>query len=340
MQVSIDTHRDSFFGNILPPGGFFTHVQSTGKAAGTMPLCVLIFGDKGGNNVHLQDQSVMQAPACLVHSNQDVQVDPNASLQAADTEAGGNASGPISPSANTGAPKLQDPFAQIDISFPSGCSTAPAGPGPGAGNGIGPGAGNTLVIDGSQLGGNPYVLSPSLYCQNIQIENGAKVQLQSGEYFFAGNLIVQDTSSISGVDVAIQFGSNASFDFQGTSTISLTGRKSGKYAGFVILTTRDNKANFIIESDHVTNLLGTIYVPNAQLQVFGTSKVAQASAWTVITAMSLQVQAAPGAPGSAPPSPGSVPSSPQLIINANYSSSDVPVPAGVGNRLASSYLTH
>ena len=87
--------------------------------------------------------------------------------------------------------------------------------------------------------------------------------------------------------------------------------------------------------------------PNAQLRVYGTSQVAQASAWTVITAKSLVVQAAPPTP-PLPPVPGAVKvqppapggrSSPLLVINANYGASDVPVPTGVGNRSQSSTLT-
>lgn len=344
VQVDIDTHRASFFGNLLPMAEFDTHASATAKPLGLMPLCVLIFGDAKNNNVHLQDQSVMQAPACLVHSNQDVQVDPSAALDAAITQASGRAMGPISPAAEIGAPQVSDPFAQVDITFPSECSTAPVGPGPGGPPG--PGLASTLVIDGSKLGGNPYALAPGVYCQNIDIKNGANVQLSAGEYYLAGDLVVEDTSTIVGTDVAIQFAKNASFDFMGSSTVSLSGRKSGKYAGFVILTTRDNQANFTIESNHVTNLLGTIYVPNAQLQVYGTSQVAQASAWTVIAAMSLVVQAAPpslpippilGGGPPQPPGPGGR-SSPLLVINANYGASDVPVPTGVGNRGQSSTL--
>jgi hypothetical protein len=346
ITVSLNGSRGSFFGNLLPPGGWKLATQATAVRMNEAPLCVLIFGDQANNNIHLQDQSVMQAPACLVHSNENVQVDPHAALDADDTEASGTANGTISPAANVGAPQIADPFAQIDITFPSGCSVAAPGPGPGGPPG--PGAATTLVIDGSQLTG-PYALAPGLYCQNIDIKNGASVQLSAGEYYLAGNLTVEDTSSITGTDVAIQFNTNASFNFMGASTVSLSGRTSGKYAGFVILTTRDNQANFTIESNHVTNLLGTIYVPNAQLQVYGTSQVAQASAWTVITALSLVVQAEPPSPpippspGSGPPSPPQPPapgglSSPLLVINANYSSSNVPVPVGVGSRSSGAHL--
>jgi Flp pilus assembly protein TadG len=346
VEIAIDTQRVSFFGDLLPPGGFHTHVQSVAQAVNSLPLCVLVFGDKGGNNLHLQDASQMQAGSCLVHSDQNIQVDGAAAIYAAVTEAVGQAKGTISPAANTDAPPIQDPFSDLDISFPSGCSKAPTPPAPGPGNGIGPGASNTLTIDGSTLNGATYALAPGLYCQNIDIKNGAVVQLSSGEYYLGGNLTIEDTSTLNGSDVALQFATNVSLSFNGSSRVSLSGRKSGKFAGFVILTTRDNQANFVIQSDHVSELLGTIYVPNAQLQVLGTGQVAQSSAWTVVTALSMVVQAAPQAPAapSAPSAPGTAPSQPQgpssptLVINANYSASDVPVPKGVGPGLGGAKL--
>jgi hypothetical protein len=48
------------------------------------------------------------------------------------------------------------------------------------------------------------------------------------------------------------------------------------------------------------------------------NNVANQSAWTVIVAQALQLQG-----------------SPNLVINANYSSSNVPVPAGAGNNYSS-----
>ena len=360
VQVAIDTQRPSFFANLLPPGGFHTHVASVATSVNSLPLCVLVFGDKGGNNLHLQDASQMRAGSCLVHSDQDVQVDGEAAIYAADTEAVGQANGNITPQPNTGAPPIQDPFTNVDLTFPGGCSLGPTPPAPGPGNGIGSGPAALVTLDGGAAvspisgppgpGGGPapgpptlpsnlpagisqsgssFTIAPGVYCANITIQNGARVQLSSGDYYFGGNLMLKDTSSITGVDVALQFNTNASLSFDGDAEVSLTGRKSGRFAGFVILTTRANQANFVIQSDHVSQLLGTIYVPNAQLQILGTGKVAQSSAWTVITALSMVVQAAPPTPG-APPAGASGPSSPTLVINANYSASDVPVPRGVG----------
>ena len=61
--------------------------------------------------------------------------------------------------------------------------------------------------------------------------------------------------------------------------------------------------------------------PQARVIVEGKSNVAQDSAWTVIVARELQLKG-----------------SPSLVVNANYTSSDVPVPEGVGPRRGRSRL--
>jgi hypothetical protein len=117
------------------------------------------------------------------------------------------------------------------------------------------------------------------------------------------------------------FDKASKFEFKDQAVVNLDGRKEGPYAGIVMGGTRDNTQDFIISADHVESLLGVIYVPSAKLIVEGKSEVAKDSAWTVIVAKEMQMKG-----------------SPSLFINANYSASDVPVPAGVGNRAGGSRL--
>ncbi|MGZ9113493.1 MAG: hypothetical protein ACXW3K_02630, partial [Brevundimonas sp.] len=100
--------------------------------------------------------------------------------------------------------------------------------------------------------------------------------------------------------------------------VRLSGRTSGAYAGIVMGSMRENRQKFIISSDNVDSLLGVIYVPEALLVVEGTADVARDSAWTVIVAKALQLNG-----------------SPSLFVNANYNSTTVPVPEGVGPRAGS-----
>jgi hypothetical protein len=69
-------------------------------------------------------------------------------------------------------------------------------------------------------------------------------------------------------------------------------------------------------------LLGTIYIPASTLAVSGTGgSVNGQSAWTVIVAKAIQLSG-----------------SPNLVINANYTLSNVPVPDGVGPNNGGSVL--
>ncbi len=69
---------------------------------------------------------------------------------------------------------------------------------------------------------------------------------------------------------------------------------------------------FLIESDNARRLLGTIYLPKGRLRIDTQADVAAQSAYTVIVAKILEVKGA------------------NLVVNADYGGSDVPVPDGLG----------
>ncbi|HEX4198960.1 MAG TPA: TadE/TadG family type IV pilus assembly protein [Caulobacteraceae bacterium] len=292
MTVAVDTYRMSFFGNLLPAGGFRTHVTATAETLGQTPLCVLIMGPASSDNLHLTGASQVQAP-CLVHGNQSVVVDPAALLTATVTEAGSTASGPISPAANVGAPLVSDPFAGLNTSFPSPCAQSP-------------GSNNVNVTTNETL-------APGVHCGAMTVVGATVVTLAPGEHYFGGNLTLKGGASITGTDVVMVFASGVTLNFTGASNISLTGRQSGPLAGFVMIDDRADTGTFNLQSDPITNLTGAIYVPNAILNIQGSSKTGQASDWTVVAARALQLTG-----------------SPNLIINAKYAGSSVPVPTGVG----------
>jgi Flp pilus assembly protein TadG len=299
VTVAIAGARSSFFGNLLPPGGWNLQAQATASTLGDLPLCVLSSAAGAPGNIQLQTSSQLTAAKCLVQANGDLTVDSGSSLTAGLAQASGVASGPITPAPQTGAPTIADPFASLSITPPLLGLCNPL----------------DLVYD---LGVN--VLTPGTHCGNLTVRNGATVQLLPGEYYFAqGTLTMQDNSTLTGSNVVLIFNDDASFAFKDSSTINLTGRQSGTYAGFVIATTRANTNTFLISSNSAHLLEGAIYIPDATLQVTGTSnQVADQSAWTVVVAQALQLQG-----------------SPNLVINANYSSSSVPVPAGAGSNYSS-----
>jgi Flp pilus assembly protein TadG len=306
VTVAVDGKRTSFFVNMLPPGGWPVHVTATAASMGKMPLCVLSSGTSKQDSVSLTGTAKLTAPGCLVHSNGEIDVQSVAWLQAAVTQSSGLSTGRITPGPQIGAPAISDPFSAMSLAPPAlalGLCTPL----------------DLLFVVGIK------VLSPGIHCGNLKVGNNATVRLLPGEhYFMRGNLDLGDSSTLIGTDVVMIFDDRSSFKFHDNSKINLNGRQAGPYAGFVIATTRKNTNTFSISSSAARELLGTIYVPSATLEVTGSgNSVADQSAWTVIVAKSLKLS------GSS-----------NLVVNANYTGSTVPVPAGVGPGGGGVVLTH
>ncbi len=304
IRVTLDANRPSFFANLLPPGGWNFRVESTATTMGMVPLCVLVTGSSGSKLLNVKDSSRIKAPACMVHSNRDIDVE-GGSITAAAVQVVTSARGSISPAAGTGAAAIADPFEKLDLDFSKkqNCTKAERE--------------KPLKVSS----GTHYV-SAGKHCGGIDASGTARIRLDPGDHFFlGGHLVVKEDARLEGADVVLFFDKASKFEFKDRAMVSLDGRKTGPYAGMVMGGTRDNTQDFIISADHVESLLGVIYVPSAKMIVEGKVDVARDSAWTVIVAEGIQLKG-----------------SPSLFINANYEVSDVPVPAGVGPRNGGSRL--
>ena len=307
IKVRLNGHRPSFFASLLPPGGWHFNAESTATTMGMVPLCVLVSGSNGNQLLYVRDTSRLNAPACLVHSNRDIEVAGAASISAASTQAVTSARGFITPTANTGAASIADPFVNLDLERQGGlgllCTVAE-------------------LTNRIRVTSGIHYVQPGKHCGGIDARGTARIVLQPGEHkFLQGHLTIDENARLEGQDVVAFFDSASRFEFKGGARVNLDGRKSGPYAGLVMGAMRDNRQDFVVSADHVESLLGVIYVPSARLIVEGSSDVARDSAWTVIVAKEVQLKG-----------------SPSLFINANYDASDVPVPAGVGPRTGGSRL--
>lgn len=302
IQVTLKGHMPSFFVNLLPPGGWHFEARSRAVAVGMTPLCVLVSGSSGSKLLNIKDSGQLAAPRCLVHSNRDILVE-GGSIQAYQTQAVTSARGVISPTPGTGAAPIEDPFKTLVLKSQSPCPL--------------------LDIGVPDILTGVVHLAPGVHCGEFKMGGKSVLMLDPGEHFFLeGKLEIKGDARLEGRDVVLFFDKKSKFEFKDHSTVNLDGRKRGVYAGMVLVAARGNTQDFIISSDHVENLLGVIYVPDALLIVEGgKADIARDSAWTVIVARSLQLKGAPS-----------------LIINANYASSDVPVPTGVGPRSGGSQL--
>ncbi len=266
------------------------NARATAESLNAVPLCILQTGSGG---ISVRNTARIRATGCAVHANANVAVDSSAMIQADRVQAVGTLSGPIVPTGNAGAMPIDDPFSDMNLNPPKDC------------------AGKAEKVDIRKSG--ILVLAPGVHCEEIEIDNNAVLQLQPGEHYFMDDLNANDNAVIQGDDVVLVFGSTKKIKFADKAAVRLSARKTGPFAGFLIVTSRDNHEIFTIASDNVSKLLGTIYIPNAELDVDTSGNVAQDSAWSIIVANSLKLT-----------------QNPVLVINTGYVGSGVPVPQGVG----------
>lgn len=97
--------RSSFFGDLVPPGGFRIEVKSIAESMQVQPLCVI--GDDatvGGKAITAANESSIRARNCIVHANSNFELTQSATVEAGSPRATGVASGSgFTPAANSGA---------------------------------------------------------------------------------------------------------------------------------------------------------------------------------------------------------------------------------------------
>ena len=318
LRAALHGNRMSFFGNLLPPGGWDMNAEAVASSVSMIPLCVMAHGQGKGDVLQLFDRAVVDAPMCLVHSNDRLKAGMFSRIGAGIVQSVGSSSGNLSPDPQVGAEAIEDPYLGLDASPPSGCA-------------------RREVVEVSHT----ITLPAGVHCDDYVVTGSAELRHSPGEHYFVDSrLELQDTSRLVGDDVVLVF-DHAAFDFLGRSRVALSGRQDGFLAGFVIIGLRPPEgwcpagedadddddggeepsrphdcrlgSEFVMASDHVERLDGVIYTPASKLIVRGTDQIAEASDWTVMIVETLEVRG-----------------SPTLVINADYAGSDVPVPQGLG----------
>lgn len=283
--------------------------SATAESLQNVPLCVLQtnyqppvktakflarVGVAAVTGFDLFDQAKIRAGGCLIHSNERIAANDRAEIEASRVQAVTAATGQINPTANVGALKIEDPFTTLNLNPKSMAGCQPL---------------KRITIGAGQT----YIMPPGVHCEKIDVLSNGVLQLQPGEHFFFGDLDFNDNASLLGDDVVLIFGPLYKFNFGGNTRVELSARKAGPLAGFLIATHPTNYQSFTISSNNVRQLLGTIYIPRAELIISSTGSVAQESAWSVIVARAITMT-----------------NNPVLVINSDYVNSGVPVPDGVG----------
>jgi hypothetical protein len=296
--VKGDAIRPSFFGDLVPPGGFKIAVESVAEALVKQPLCILGI-DQTVNcfSISGAGTSKITAKGCVVHSNSDHEVKQKASIDAGTVRMTGKAIGTaFSPAPQTGALAIPDPFQDRLIAPPKPCSSVPDG-------------GTDVIKAGINT------LHPGMHRTQFVIRGSATLKLLPGEHYFCRNLSFEDDSRLESKD-AVMMLLDAGLTVEDDTYVSLEGRTSGAWAGFIIVSNRTSTSHVTFKSTKVERLLGTIYLPKTTIYVTSPGNVAQGSQWSVVVAKNVITS-----------------NSSNLVINSDYDSSPVPVPDGVGNRV-------
>jgi hypothetical protein len=275
-------------------------VSSLARAYGQSKLCVLGLDPSKSDTIKADGAASMTAPQCAVQSNSG---DPKGLNVSADSQivstvicTSGGASGgegSFTPAPETDCPALEDPLASRPPPPVGGCDYL-----------------DTVIESGNVS------ISPGVYCGGLRIDKTAQVTAEPGVYTItAGKLEVKGDSRLTGDYVGFFFQDDtATFTFEPNTTIDLSAPRDGPMAGILFYENRLSvlARDFTIKSTNARRLLGTIYLPNGRLKIDADANVADASAYTVIVARQIDVKGA------------------NLVVNADYGGTDVPVPDGVG----------
>ncbi|QGM47882.1 pilus assembly protein [Methylocystis heyeri] len=268
--------------------------------ASGFPICALGLNQQAPGTIHLEANARVTAQFCAVQSNstnpQGLSGAGNSVLTAASIcSAGGKVGNKVnySPDPLTDCPVLPDPLAS---------RPAPA---------IGPCNYNNEVVSSGTV-----ALLPGVYCGGLHVTGGANVTLTPGVYIMkAGPLLVDNGSTFTAQSAGVFLhGAGANFQFDASTSISMTAPQSGVMAGMLLFEDPSAPAGGAhqILSNNAPLLLGTIYTPKGTLVIDTNNYVAQQSAFTIIVANKMQLYGGPN-----------------LVLNSNYHLTNVPVPGGL-----------
>ncbi len=320
-------------------------ITSTAVAMGGMNVCVVALEATGDGAVSAMTNSQLLAEECSIMSNssstQGVVSSGLSTIEAGLICSAGGAIGSAAsyaPQPTLDCPVYEDPLSQRAAPGVGPCdyydaaygervdevataatseivSTATSVVG-GVGGGLLGGALDPVSDIGEGLR-TTYTLDPGVYCGGLVIGAFADIQLNPGVYIIKDGPLAADIGAyITGENVSFFLvGDEATFYFGPEAKISLTAPNEGPLAGVLFFEDRSAPEGRVhrILSDDARVLLGTFYLSRGVLMVASLLPVADQSAYTAIVARKLQMAG-----------------NPTLVLNADYSATDIPVPEGVG----------
>ncbi len=300
VTVNIIQTWTPFFAHFIAAGVTPIKVSATAKYVGSTNICVLGLSPSIAG-VQLWHSAQLTANDCAVYSNTNTPagfnvMDSGVIESSLNCVVGGyktDTAHSVTPAVVTDCPPMDDPLKDRPAPSFGACD-------------------HTSMKVASET----KELSPGVYCGGLTISGTSQVTLSPGIYVIKGGpLVVRDSASLSAENTGFYLTGMASLVwFTSGTTISLSAPVDGPMAGLLFF--EDRIASGVrlhrLASNNARTLLGTIYLSKSILNIDATAPVGDQSAYTAIVAQSLQLQ-----------------SGPNLILNSDYSATDVPVPAGI-----------
>lgn len=283
--------------------------KATARVLGSAAICVIGLEKDKNETIYLEKEAKLEAPECAVYSNSKksngLKAMQNSSIRARFIcSAGGSYKDKydsFSPNPTLDCPVMTDPLASRPAPPIGGCSAT------------------DLKVTTSMT------LSPGTYCGGIRISKMASVTMNPGIYVFKdGPLDVSGGASLKGANVGIYLnGKGSVIRFDADTKIDLTAPRDGILAGILFYEDRNSPINQKHEvlSNDAKVLLGTLYLPQGELNIGATKPVAAESAYTIVVARRFTLSAGP-----------------TMVLNAKYGSTNIPVPEGVGPGSTAAHL--
>ncbi|HEY5794343.1 MAG TPA: pilus assembly protein TadG-related protein [Bosea sp. (in: a-proteobacteria)] len=309
VTVEINTVVRTNIMHIFGTEAVFVSAKATARVLGSVSICVIGLERDKNETIYLEKEAKLEAPECAVYSNsnkaQGLKAMQNSQVRARFIcSAGGSYKDKydsFTPSPTLDCPALNDPLASRPPPPVGGCSAT------------------DLKVTTSMT------LSPGTYCGGIRISKAASVTMNPGIYVFKdGALDVSGGASLKGAHVGVYLnGKGSVIRFDADTKIDLTAPRDGVLAGILFYEDRASPLNqkHEILSNDAKVLLGTIYLPQNELNIAANKPVAAESAYTIVVARRFTLSAGP-----------------TMVLNAKYSSTNIPVPDGVGPGSTAAHL--
>jgi Putative Flp pilus-assembly TadE/G-like len=255
VEVIVSTTQPSLLSALFHPAGYVIDGRAV-AAYGGGPGCVMALDPTAQKAIYGGGNATVSMPYCNLVSDSsasnaiDVSGSPSVTVNGACGVGGVSANANLVDSWNARGSNcfMQDPYS---LSVPSNCD--PTG----------------TIACTSQTNGGGATLQPGTY-SSLSINSHQVVSLNPGVYIINGGLLTFNGGSVvTGSGVTFVLTNGASFKWNGTSTVNVTGPTSGSFSGVVVYS-NDTTSSVTINGTSTTYFGGAIVAPGEPVNFSGT----------------------------------------------------------------------